>query len=94
MLLDITKQGDVISIRLSTGEEMLGTLVKEAAGNLEVSKPMIVARSPDGNMGLIPFMVTTNSEKYTLSLTHVMAYAKTQDEIAKLYSEQTSSILR
>jgi len=94
MLLDITKQGDVVSVRLSTGEEMLGTLVKDNTTSLELSKPMIVARTPDGNMGLIPFMVTTNSEKYTISTAHILAYAKTQEEIAKLYSEQTSSILR
>ena len=93
MLLDITKQGDVVSVRLSTGEEMLGTLVTDTGSSLELSKPLIVARSPDGNMGLIPFMVTTNSEKYTISLSHILAYAKTQDEIAKLYTEQTSSIL-
>jgi Na+-translocating ferredoxin:NAD+ oxidoreductase RnfG subunit len=97
MLINIIKEGDVISVRLSTGEEVLCTLVKDAyekSEKLEVSTPMVVARAPDGNMGLIPFMITAAADKITLSSKHVMSFAKTDDNIAKVYLEQTSNILR
>lgn len=97
MLINVIKEGDVISVRLSTGEELLCTLVKDAyekSEKIEVSTPMVVARAPDGNMGLIPFMITSASDKVTLSSTHVMSFAKTDENIAKVYLEQTSNILR
>lgn len=96
MLVNVIKEGDVVTVRLSTGEELIGTLVKdkfETDNEIVVSKPMVVGRGPDGNMGLIPFMMTSAAEKFTLRSTHVMGFAKTEESIAKLYSEQTSSIV-
>ena len=96
MLIDIMKSGDTVSLRLLTGEELVGTLVVdeyETKGFVEVEKPMIIGRAPDGGFGLMPFMITTNATKAKLSSTHIMAMAKTSSEIAKSYIEQVSNII-
>lgn len=96
MLLEVIKKGDVVSIRLSTGEELVGTLLVDegiSTKEVEIDKPMIIGRTPDGGFGLMPFMITTNSTKIKVSAAHVMAMAKTSDEIAKTYTQQVSEII-
>ena len=96
MLVEVIKKGDVVSLRLSTGEELVGMLSVDeldSKGFVEIEKPMIIGRTPDGGFGLMPFMITTNSTKTTLTKTHIMAMLKTSDDIAKTYTQQVSDII-
>ena len=93
MLLEVIKPGEVVSCRLSTGEELVGTLKSESAESVELSKPLIVGRSENG-FGLMPYMMTVSPESMVkISLEHIMTLAKTNEEITKGYQKQTSDII-
>ena len=93
MLIEVPyRDGDVISIKLASGEEMVARLDKETTDTLILSKPtMLIAN--DGGMGMAPFMFTSSMDaKYTMRLNGVICIVKTEEETAKMYSEKTSGI--
>ena len=84
-------QGDIVSIKLLTGEEVLGRYVSESDTEILVKKPCTLAMGNQG-MGIVPWMMTTQPETTKLNKHTVIAYAPTDSEIAKAYTEATSSI--
>ena len=86
------KDGDTISLKLSSGEEIVARLEKEDAKTFTVRKPMVLIAQQEG-LGLAPFMFSVSPEsKFTIQSTAVACVAKTQDEIAKQYTSQTTGI--
>jgi hypothetical protein len=93
MLLEVIKPGEVVSCRLTTGEELVGTLKTEADDSVELTKPLIVGRSESG-FGLMPYMMTVSPEATVkIKQSHIMTLAKTNEEISKGYKQQTSDII-
>lgn len=86
----ITK-GDTVSIKLLSGEEVLGNFVEETATELLVEKPATIAQGPQG-MGIVPWIMTSRSEKCSIKLSAVITYVVTESDIAKAYVEATTSI--
>ena len=84
-------QGDIVSIKLLTGEEVLGRYVSETDTEIHVKKPCTLAMGQQG-MGIVPWMMTTQPEITKLNKATVIAYAPTDKEIARAYTEATSSI--
>jgi len=86
------KDGDVVSIKLSSGEEMIATLVSENDKAVIVSRPRMLVAGEKGMM-LAPYMFTVNPDaKYTIRLNSVICVCKTEETTAKSYSSQTSGI--
>ena len=86
------KEGDTISLKLSSGEEIVTRLEKEQNGDFVIKKPMVLIAQQEG-LGLAPFMFSVSPDaKFTIKGTSVSCVAKTQDEIAKQYTAQTSGI--
>ena len=84
--------GDCITIKLTSGEEVLGAFSTETENGLVVDKPATISATPEGKMGIIPWMMTSRATKVTLNKTTVVAYARTEDEISKSYTQSTTSI--
>ena len=94
MLIEVIKENEVVSCRLTTGEELVATLKKDKRndGYVELDTPLIVGRSAEG-FGLMPYMMTVNPEStVTIKMEHILSMAKTNDEISKGYIKQTSGI--
>ena len=51
------KEGDVVSIKLSSGEEMVARLEKEDKDHIVIKKPLMLVAG-DSGAGLAPFMFT------------------------------------
>ena len=86
------KDGDTISLKLSSGEEIVARLEKEDAKTFTVKKPMVLIAQAEG-LGLAPFMFSVSPDaKFVLQATSVACVAKTQEEIGKQYTSQTSGI--
>ena len=86
------RDGDVVSLKLSSGEEMIATLVNETDKTVVVSKPRMLVAGEKGMM-LAPYMFTVNpDDKYTIRLNSVICVCKTEETTAKSYSSQTSGI--
>lgn len=86
------KDGDVVSIKLTSGEEMIATLVQETANEVVVSRPRMLVAGEKGMM-LAPYMFTVNPDaKYSLKASGIICVCKTEETTAKSYSTQTSGI--
>ena len=86
------KVGDNVSFKLSSGEEIIGRLDAEDSKGYTVHKPMVLIAQQQG-LGLAPFMFSVSPDaKFVLQATAVSCIAKTEAEIGKQYTSQTSGI--
>lgn len=86
------KEGDTVSFKLSSGEELVARLEKEDEKSYTLKKPMVLIAQQKG-LGLAPFMFSVNPDgKFVLQANSVSCVAKTEAEIAKQYMSQTSGI--
>ena len=82
---------DVVSIKLVSGEELIARFQSESDTHLVVSKVSAVGANQNG-MGLMPWIVSANTDELKLNKQTVVAYAPTEKEIASKFTEMTSSI--
>ena len=86
------KVGDNVSFKLNSGEEIIGRLEAEDAKGYTLKKPMVLIAQQQG-LGLAPFMFGVSPDaKFVLQSHAVSCLAKTEDEISKQYTSQTSGI--
>jgi hypothetical protein len=86
------KEGDTVSFKLSSGEEIVARLEKEDDTSYTLKKPMVLIVQQQG-LGLAPFMFSVSPDgKFVLQANSVSCVAKTETEIAKQYMSQTSGI--
>jgi len=87
------KVGDTVSLKLSTGEEIVARLDAETAEAYTVKKPMVLIANEKG-LGLAPFMYSVSPDgKFVLNANTVTCVGKTDGEIAKQYTATTSGIV-
>lgn len=85
-------EGDVISLKLLSGEEVIGRYVSEDMTTLTLSKPLMIAMTSKGP-GMAPIMITVTPESdLSFSKQSVMITAKCYKEIADQYIYQTTGI--
>jgi hypothetical protein len=87
------KIGDTVSFKLSSGEEILGRLEAEDDKTFTLNKPMVLIAQPEG-LGLAPFMFSVSPDsKFVLRATSVSCMSRTETEIGKQYTAQTTGIV-
>jgi hypothetical protein len=84
-------KGAVITVKLTSGEEVLCRYDSETDNELLVDKPATIAQGPKG-MGIIPWMMTSQSASVKLNKNTVVAFVSTDEEIAKAYTENTTDL--
>lgn len=84
-------KGAVISIKLTSGEEVLARYDTDNDTELCVDKPATIAQGPKG-MGIIPWMMTSQTASVKINKNTVVAFTATDDEIAKAYTENTTDL--
>ena len=86
------KNGDTVSLKLSSGEEIVARLDEETSTKFVLTKPMVLIMQQQG-LGLAPFMFSVSPEaKFNILATTVTCVAKTTGEIADQYIASTSNI--
>jgi len=86
------KNGDTISLKLSSGEEIVARLDEETSTKFVLIKPMVLIMQQQG-LGLAPFMFGVSPDaKFELQAHAVSCMAATETEIAKQYTASTSNI--
>jgi hypothetical protein len=93
MLLEIPyKNGDVVSLKLTSGEEVVGRLEEEKGTSVTLSKPMMITATQQG-LGLAPFMFSVSpTSKFVLNSNSVMCVTKTEKQFAAQYIENTTGL--
>lgn len=90
------KAGDIVSVVLTTGQELITKLVEEnqIGGVLTVRQPLSLVIGPDGQGGFQPFSITGDSDKEVeIKLAQVISVMQTRKEIASAYSATTSGLV-
>ena len=93
MLIDKgVSTGEVITVKLTSGEEIVSKLVEESPLYYKLSRPMVIGMGPNGP-GLMPYLFTVHPDKEIklLKTTVVMAEA-TDENFAKQFIQSTTGI--
>jgi hypothetical protein len=86
------KVGDIISLKLVSGEEVVARLEDETADYLNISKPVSLGMGPQGP-ALTPFMLTSDVQNsIKIKLQHVLAIGTTNSQVGSQYMQATTGI--
>ena len=84
--------GYVVSIKLSSGEEMIARLDSENDTNVIVSKPYILIAAQNG-MALAPYMFTvTPDTKIKLKINNIICVVKSAKDASDMYIKQSTGL--
>ena len=86
------KSGETVTIKLTTGEEIIARYEDTTTnGDLVTSKPVVLAPGAQG-IGMVPWIMSAEPDKVNINKENILTYATTQKEISDKYIEMTSSI--
>jgi len=86
------KVGDVVSMKLTTGEEVVGKLEDDTSDSVTISRPLVLAAGPQG-MSLAPYLITANDVgSIVYKRQHVVAIAASAKEMSNNYLQATTGI--
>jgi len=93
MLLEVNyKKNDVISIKLTSGEEVIGRFAEETETHISIEKPMALQIGPQG-VGISQFMFTMDiNNTIKLDKSHCIVIGKTIKPMADQYIQGTTGI--
>lgn len=86
------KVGDVVSIKLTSGEEMVARLDEEKTDYVLAHKPLMLVAGQNGP-GLAPFMFTVEVDsKFKIRLNNIICIVKTAKDAADMYTQATTGL--
>jgi hypothetical protein len=85
-------EGDVVSLKTTGGEEIIGRFVKDDMMAITLEKPLMIAMTPKGP-AMAPVMMTVNPDaSLTFNKSTIIVTAACYKEIADQYVYQTTGI--
>ena len=92
MLIDKgVSSGDVVTIKLTSGEELVSSLVEETDAHYKVSKPRVLTATKEG-IGMVPYLFTVDPDRNIKIHKPVVVCEPSDEQTAKQYSSMTSGI--
>lgn len=94
MLLNKPKYnaGDIISLKISNGDEVVAKFVEETNTGFMIKKPMTVMPTKNGIV-LVPTLFTSDSElPLPINFQHIMLHGSTVKEMSDHYIQKTTGI--
>ena len=94
MLVETKKKGDVVSVKLTTSEEIIGSFEDEDNDHYMIDRPFMVGITQQG-IALMPWLQAVDMKSgkaVKISKKHIVAIAEPVESIAKEYSSQMSGI--
>ncbi len=83
--------GDVVSLKLVNGDEIIARLESEDDVSIKVSKPLAVTLGPQG-LGMIPWVFLGNKDIFVIKKDHVFVMVPSKKEAADQYMQGTTGI--
>ena len=84
--------GEVVTFKLTSGEEIVAKLVEDGAAYYKLSRPMVIGMGQQGP-GLMPYLFTVHPDKDVKLNKSVVAMAEATDEqFAKQFLQSTTGI--
>ena len=92
------KKGDVITVKLSTGEEVVTRFDTDTGTELKVIKPTVLTLNPqDGQAMLIPWIMsidTSSSDPVIINKSQIVAVCKPESRLSDGYLQSTTGITK
>jgi hypothetical protein len=85
------QKGDVVTLKLTTGEEVVATYQDDDTQSITVSKCVCLVPQQEG-MGLAPWLLTAPDDSVEISKANVVVWLKSQQELARMYTQATTGI--
>jgi len=87
------KTGDVVTLKLNSGEELIGKLIEEKDDVYRIKTPLTLVMSQQG-VGLQQYLFTAESDKtHSFKKSSVTIITKTMKQFSDAYQKQTSGIV-
>ncbi len=83
--------GDVVSLKLVNGDEIIARLEADDNNGISISKPLAITVGPQG-LGMIPWIFLGSKETITLKREHVFVMIPSKKEAADQYMQGTTGI--
>ena len=85
-------EGDVVTLKLTSGEEVIGKLAEEGPLFIKLNKPMVLTMNQQG-IGMAPYLFTVNPDRdVRVFKTTVTVFEPTMKEFADSYLQGTTGI--
>lgn len=94
MLIDKgVTEGEVITLKLTSGEEIVAKLVEDGAAYYKLKNPQVIGMGPKGP-GLMPYLFTVNPDKEIKLLKTTVTVAEATDKaFADQFIQSTTGIV-
>ena len=84
--------GEVVTLKLTSGEELVARLVEDAVSYYKIGKPLVLGHTPQGP-GLMPYLFTVSPDKEVKLLKTAVTVAEATDkQFADQYLQSTTGI--
>ena len=95
MIIDVNKKDDVVVMKLSSGEEIIGRYQQEDTDNVELRKPLAMAMTQTGPT-MAPYFACVDVMEYNGAIKFnkdlVVAIAKPHKNFSDAYMQATTGI--
>ena len=87
------KNGDIVTLKLNSGEELVGKLVEEKEDAYKIKTPLTLVMSQQG-VGLQQYLFTAEADKaHLFPKSSITIITKTMKQFADAYQQQTSGLV-
>lgn len=93
MLIDKgVSAGEVVTFKLTSGEEVVAKLVEETATHYKLARPMVLSMTPQG-VGMMPYLFTVSPDKEVkLNKATITMVEATDKSFADQFLQSTTGI--
>jgi hypothetical protein len=84
---------DIVTIKLTSGEEIIAKLVHDDNDSVRLSKPLVLTAT-NNSLGMVPYLFTVNPDKeIKMMKSTIVVMECTDTEYSKQYSSATSGLI-
>jgi hypothetical protein len=86
-------KGDVLNLKLMSGEEIIARLDEDRPSEYVLIKPMALINTPNGGLGMMPAPIASDHVSPVMLNKHAVAFhCKCEQSLASQYMEKTTGI--
>lgn len=87
------EQGNVVTIMLTTGAEVIGEIIETTDDTITLKKPLTLGANPQGGFGLAPAVMLGDPQgAVRYERRNILAWLTNQDQAEKGYRQYASGI--
>jgi len=83
--------GDVVSVKLINGDELIARFESETPDEITIVKPLAITIGAQG-LGMMPWMFLADKDNITLKKNHIFVIAASKKDASDQYMQGTTGI--